>query len=246
MRKAQSRLPQRPSSSISGLLMPALEAHTGESHATARISTSTAGTQSGLLKTVSGPAGTLAVNSHRQHRAAQNTEYRRGYTVQQRHSVRIAAAAEAFALLDEIVEVVGLLAVLVGIIHGHLLFHKAVMAQLPVQLFRLSQQLRRLTPKLLKFLFLLLSRSRFQSYTIPIFLKIRCQRFLQLIIPFTQLLKFSPKSEYHILTASLILALFHEFMDILNLIFIQNCLLLILQTIHIGFQLLHSAFSAAG
>ena len=63
MRKAQSRLPQRPSSSISGLLMPALEAHTGESHATARISTSTAGTQSGLLRTVSGPAGTLAVNS---------------------------------------------------------------------------------------------------------------------------------------------------------------------------------------
>ena len=63
MRKAQSRLPQRPSSSISGLLMPALEAHTGESHATARISTSTAGTQSGLLNTVSGPAGTLAVNS---------------------------------------------------------------------------------------------------------------------------------------------------------------------------------------
>ena len=74
---------------------------------------------------------------HRQHRAAQNTEYRRGYTVQQRHSVRIAAAAEAFALLDEIVEVVDLLAVLVGIIHGHLLFHKAVMAQLPVQLFPL-------------------------------------------------------------------------------------------------------------
>ena len=125
------------------------------------------------------------------------------------------------------------------------LFHIQLL-QLPVQLFRLSQQLRRLTPKLLKLLFLLLSRSRFQSYTIPIFLKIRCQRFLQLIIPFTQLLKFSPKSEYHILTASLILALFHEFMDILNLIFIQNCLLLILQTIHIGFQLLHSAFSAAG